>query len=195
MHNLSTACKQTDSERSMAAKIPIAPGHPLPQVFTCKLRAATIFYNPGSVKCVDPSKLANTYHDEIDDDISNRKVGQTARMVVDGRGTNVDGSDDLGRDRLGALVVSAGSVLGEDGVALVAESVEGTHDVVVGPLRDDFGDGAGEGDDTSSEDSEDGGETHGDEACDEAKRLEKATLAESDWDVDEKLDQSMVQVL
>ena len=44
MHNLSTAFKQSESDRSMAAKMPIAPGHPLPQVFTCTLRATTIFY-------------------------------------------------------------------------------------------------------------------------------------------------------
>ena len=112
--------------------------------------------------------------------MSDRKVGHTTRMIADGAGTNVDGSDKLGRDILGALVVPAATELGEDGVALVAERVEGTDDVVVGPLRDNFGDGAGEGHNTSSEDSEDGGETHGEEACDEARRLEKATLAESD---------------
>ena len=46
MHNLSTACKQRDSDKSTSAKMPIAPGQPLPQVFRCKLRAAVIFYNP-----------------------------------------------------------------------------------------------------------------------------------------------------
>ena len=101
-------------------------------------------------------------------------------MTADGGGTHVDGSDDLSGNLLGALVVPAGSELGEDGVALVAERVEGTDDVVVGPLRDDFGDGAGEGHDTSGEDGEDSGETHGEEACDEAKGAEKATLAEND---------------
>ena len=141
------------------------------------------------------SNFFNTYHDEVDDNIRNRKVGQTTRMAVEGGGANIDGGDKLGGDRLGALVVSTRSVLGQDAVALVAERVEGPDDIVVGPLRDNFGDGAGEGHDTSGEDSEDGGETHGEEACDEAKRLEKATLAESDWGVDERLDQSMVQVL
>ena len=129
---------------------------------------------------MEPSKFADTYHDEVDDDISNRKVGQTTGMAVEGGGTNVDGGDKLGGDRLGALVVSTRSVLGQDGVALVAERVEGTDNVVVGPLRDDFGDGAGEGHDTSGEDSEDSGETHGEETCDEAKGAEKATLAEND---------------
>ena len=50
MHNLNTAFKQSESDRSMAAKIPIAPGHPLPQVFTCTLRATTIFYKARSVE-------------------------------------------------------------------------------------------------------------------------------------------------
>ena len=49
MHNLSTAFKQSESDRSMAAKMLIAPGHPLPQVFTCKLRATAIFYQAGSI--------------------------------------------------------------------------------------------------------------------------------------------------
>ena len=131
MHDLSAIFKQSDSDRSMLAKIPIAPGHPLPQVFTCKVRAATIFSNRRSVKRIGPSKLANAYHDEVNDDTSNHMVGQTARMVADDRGTNVDGSDDLGRDLLGALVIPAGSELGQDRVALAAQRVEGVDDVVV----------------------------------------------------------------
>ena len=138
------------------------------------------FLQTESVRWVGPSKPVKTYHDEVDDDISNRKVGQTARMTGDGPSTNVDGSDKLSRDILRALVTAAATELGEDGIALVAERVECTDDVVVGPLRDNFGDGASEGHDTSGEDSEDSGETHGEEVCDEARRLEKATLAESD---------------
>jgi len=194
MHTFRTACKQSESERSMAAKMLIAPGHPLPQVLTCKLSAAAIFYKSRSVECMETGELADTYRDDRDDDISNPKVGQTARMAVDGRGADVDGRNDLGSDLLGALVVPAGSELGEDRVALVAERVEGSDDVVVRPLRDDFWDGPGEGNDTSGENSEDGGETHGEDVRDEAKRPEKATLAESDW-VDEKFDQSAAQVL
>ena len=116
---------------------------------------------------VEPWKLSSTYGDDFDDDISNRKVGETAGVVVDGVGTDVDGSNNLGGDLLSALVVPAAAERGEDAVALVAEGVEGVRDVAVGPLRNDFGDGAGEGHDTSSEDSEDGGETHGEEAGDE----------------------------
>jgi len=48
-HNFSTAFKQSESDKSMAAKMLIAPGHPLPQVLTCKLRATMIFYEVGSV--------------------------------------------------------------------------------------------------------------------------------------------------
>ena len=196
MHSLRTACKQSDSERSTSAKIPMAPGHPLPQVPTCKFRAAVIFYKHGSVKWMEPCKIANTYHEEVDNDISNRNGAQSARMAGDGTGANVDGGDELGGDRLGALVVPAATELGEDGVALVAERVEGTDDVRVGPLRDDFGDGPGEGHDTSGEDSEDGGEAHGEERRVTKRRgWRRLPLAESDWDVDERLDQSVVQVL
>jgi len=96
-------------------------------------------------------------------------------MIVDSAGARINGSSELDGDILRALVVPAVGELGEDAVALVAERVEGLGDIAVGPLRDDFGDGAGERHDTSSEDSEDGGETHGEEAGDEE---EKATLAE-----------------
>jgi len=129
---------------------------------------------------MEPSELANTYRNNLDDDVSNHNVAQTSRMTADGSGANVDGSDKLGGNLPSALVVSASTELGEDGIAFIAERFEGANDVVVGPLRDDFGDGPSKGHDTSGEDSEDGGETHGEEGYDEAKRLEKATLAESD---------------
>ena len=141
------------------------PGAPATTGAHVQVEGRSDFLQPRSVKSMEPSKLANTYRDDRDDDISNPEVGQTSRMTVDSGGADVDGGNDLGCDLLGALVVPASSELGEDGVTLVAERVEGTDDVVVGPLRDDFGDSTGEGNDTSGEDSEDGGETHGEEVC------------------------------
>ena len=114
----------------------------------------------GRVSQPEPSELANTYRDHFDDDIGNSKVGQAARVIVDGSGARVDGSGQLDGDIIRALVVPAAAELGEDAVAMAVESVEGIRDVAVRPLRDDLGDGAGEGHDTSGEDSEDGGETH-----------------------------------
>ena len=198
MHTLSTAFKQSESERSMAAKIPIAPGHPLPQVLTCRLRATTIFWGGRRVSQVELWKLANTYRDDFDDDISNRKVSETTGMVADGVGADVDGSDNLGGDLLGALVVPAAAERGDDAVAVVVEGIEGVHDVAVRPLRNDLGDGTGEGHDTSGEDGEDGGETHGEEAGDEerrAKRLRRLLWLRATEGVDETLNQRVVQVL
>ena len=88
---------------------------------------------PGRVSQPEHWKLANTHNHDIDDDLRNCNVGQTARTTVDSPGANVDGSNNPGSNILHALVVPTGGGLGEDGVALVAVGVENMGDVVIGP--------------------------------------------------------------
>ena len=111
----------------------------------------------------NPWVLANTYGDNVGHDVSKRGCAETARKTANGGGTNVDGSNELNDDCIGALVIIAVVELGNNSVALVAEVGEGVLDVRNPPLRDNVGDGAGEDHGTGSEDSEDGRETHDEE--------------------------------
>lgn len=111
----------------------------------------------------NPWVLADTYGGNVGDNASKHSGTETARETAKGSGTNIDGSNELNNNCIGALVVIAVVELGDDSVALAAEDVEGVLDVRDGPLRDDLGDGAGEGHSTGSEDREDSRETHDEE--------------------------------
>jgi hypothetical protein len=118
----------------------------------------------GCVSEMEPRKLVDTYDDNVSDNVSEREGRKSASETTKGGGTNIDCSNELDDNSVSARVVIAATKLGNNSVALVAEVGEGVLDVGRGPLRDDFGDSAGEGHSTGGEDSKDGGETHDEEA-------------------------------
>jgi len=93
----------------------------------------------GSVSGVEFWKLANTYGDCFNNGVSNRERAKTASKTTKDGGTLADGDNDLGGKESRARVIRAATVLGKDGVALVAEVVEGVLDVGIGPLRNGHG--------------------------------------------------------
>lgn len=111
----------------------------------------------------DPRKLVSTYRDDLNSRFSNHGDAKNAVKSTKSGGALFDGDDKLADDDARARIVVAAVEPGEDIVAVVAEEAKGVRDIGGGPLRNDFGDGAGEGHGTGGEDSEDGGETHDEE--------------------------------
>ena len=105
-----------------------------------------------------------TYGDNVGDDASDGSSSNPASATSKGGFAIVDCGNQLDDNTGGAIVVVAVVELGNDGVALAVEGVEGVLDVDIGPLRDDLGDSSSKGHSTSSKDSEDGRETHYEEA-------------------------------
>ena len=101
-----------------------------------------------------------TYSDNVSDDTSDSSGSNPASAASKGGFAIVDRGNQLDDNTGGAIVVVAVVELGNDGVALAVEGVEGVLDVDIGPLRNDLGDSPSQGHSTGSDDNEVSRETH-----------------------------------